>query len=238
MTKRLTTKLQLGNKPLLAIMVLIVVILGACNSKLGKSNIDEGVITYKITYLVSESENPLISLLPSQIKMYFKDDNVSMSIEGWMGIFKSSFIKISKKDQAITLLKMLNKKYYYECKTPGDFMGMSGYTKPIIEFDDLEKEILGYQCKHAIVTIEHANITFDIYYTNQIDVKNPNQHTLYEQIDGMLMEFQIEMNGIPMKLVATEIINTNVDDIHFEIPADYNCVDKEEIDKIFNSLTS
>ena len=77
---------------------------------------------YDITYLEDENENPIISLMPSQLDMSFKNNSVQMEVEGWMGVFKSSFKKNEPKNEAITLLKMMNKKYCYRSDNKHGFL--------------------------------------------------------------------------------------------------------------------
>ncbi len=222
----------------LVMALLLIMLLNGCKGVFKSHSADEGVIKYKITYLKNQDENPLISLLPDHLNMYYKDNNVAMIVEGWMGIFKSSFIKKAETCEAVTVLKMLNKKYYYRIVTADAFMGMSGYKSPKITFDDKQKTVLGKTCKHAIVAIDSINLVFDIYYTHDIAIENPNKHTLYEAIPGVLMEFQLEMNGIPMRLEASEIMDVEVDNQVFEIPEGYEEVTKEKIDEMFASLSS
>jgi len=47
----------------------------------------EGIIHYELQYLESEDENPIISLLPTEMDIEFKDNFSHQKVEGWMGIF-------------------------------------------------------------------------------------------------------------------------------------------------------
>ena len=153
-----------------------------------------------------------------------------------MGVFKSSFIKNEPKNEAITLLKMMNKKYCYRSDNKKGFLGFSGYSGAVIEFDDEVKTIIDFECKHAKVEVKDKNISFDIYYTDEIKIDNPNKFTPFSEVPGVLMEFQIEINGIPMHLIASEIVECDISDKKFEVPNDYEDVPREELDKIFSSL--
>jgi hypothetical protein len=82
---------------------------------LGQSGIDEGSVRYKITYLQSEKENPIIGLMPGYLTMQFKNNSVRMDVEGWMGVFKSTFIRQYEQEKSVNLLKMMSKRYYYTC---------------------------------------------------------------------------------------------------------------------------
>lgn len=221
---------------LVTILVLSITMFNACKLKIGEKAISEGTMKYSITYLDDESKNPIISLMPSHLKMSFKNSSVLMEVEGWMGVFKTSFIKNDKSKEAITLLKMLNKKYCYRSYGSKGYLGFDANGEMLIEFDEEVKSILNYSCKHAKVTIPEKNLTYDIYYTEEIGIDNPNEFTPYEQIPGVLMEFQIEINGIPMYLIASEVNEIEVPDAVFDVPEEFEDVPREELEKIFSSL--
>ena len=159
-----------------------------------------------------------------------------MEVEGWLGIFKSSFIKNRNDSQAVTLLKMLNKKYCYRGQGKDGYIGFEAYDSIRIISDNITKNILGFECKHAKAILNSKNIEFDIYYTDKIKIKDPNKFTPYHNIQGVLMDFQIEMNGLPMHLTATEFKSVKINDKVFKIPEEYKDVEKQEIDKIFSSI--
>jgi GLPGLI family protein len=220
----------------IAFVGLFAFVFQACQIKKGEREISEGYMKYNITYLEDESTNPIISLMPSFLKMSFKNNSVLMEVEGWMGVFRSSYIKNGEKSESITLLKMMNKKYCYRNEGSNGFLGFPEYDSISIVFDDETKKILDFTCKHAKVKMPDKDLSYDVYYTNEIKIEKPNKHTFYAQIDGVLMEFQIEINGIPMHLIASELIESAIPDEVFQVPADFENMTKEELDKIFSSI--
>lgn len=221
-------------KWLIASVLLACAIVSGCSKSSCHKNIKEGSIKYKITYLSSEKENPIIGLLPSNITMKFKDDNVLLELEGWLGIFKSSFIKDNDQN-AYTLLKILNKKFLYISTAGEGFYGMEKPDNMQIEFDDITKDIIGFNCKHAIVTIPDI-CEFDVFYTTDIKIKNATANTPLNKIPGMLMEFRLNMNGIPMQVEATDYYDEKVPNTAFEIPDGYERVRRSQMDSIFNAI--
>jgi GLPGLI family protein len=216
-------------------LFVIISLLHSCDIDInGSKGITEGIIKYKITYLADENTNPVISLMPSFMNMSFKDNSVVMVVEGWMGIFKSTFIKNDK--NAITLLKILNKKYCYKSDKSGGFIGFSNLKNLEIKYDNETKKILDFECNHAIVNVVNTDISFDIYYTKDIDIDNPNKFTPFIDVPGVLMDFQIEVNGIPMHLSASEIIEKDIPDDVFKVPDDYDIVTEEELKNIFSEI--
>lgn len=221
-------------KWLIASALLACAIVSGCSKSSCHKNIKEGSIKYKITYLASEKENPIVGLLPTTITMKFKNDKVLLEMEGWLGIFKSAFIKDNSQN-ASTLLKILNKKYLYKSAPDEGYYGMKKPDNMDVAFDDSTKEIIGFSCKHAIITISDT-CEFDVFYTTDIKIKNATANTPLEMIPGMLMQFRLDMNGIPMQVEAAEFNNEKVPDTAFEIPEGYERVERYQMDSIFNMI--
>ena len=221
-------------KWLLAIAVLVCVIGYGCAKNGPRHNIREGAVKYKITYLKTEKENPIIGLLPSTIVMRFNHDKVLLEMEGWLGIFRSAFVKRGDKD-VYTLLKILSKKYLYISEPNEGYYGLRKPENMKIDFDEEEKQLIGFNCNHAKVSIADS-ISFDIYYTNEIKIKNAMANTPLDIIPGMPLDFRLEMNGIPMHLEAIEFIDEKVPNTIFDIPNGYERVERSQMDEIFNGI--
>ena len=227
-------KLYIRYKWLTITALLICALVVSCSKNDVGTQTQEGSIKFKITYLKSEKEYPIISLLPTTLQMRFKNDNVILDLEGWLGIFKSSFVK-NDKQQAYTLLKILNKRYLYTSKEGEGYYGINISEDAKIIYEDDTKEILGFKCRHAIVKLPN-NTSFDVYYTPKIKVRNPTVNTPLDKIPGMLMEFCLNMNGIPMRLEAVEFHSDKIPDTAFDIPVDYENVPRSQMDDIFYGI--
>jgi hypothetical protein len=222
-------------KQILFYAIAIILLVSSCKLGFRHKGITEGSIKYKITYIEDEQKNPIVSLLPEYITMTFKETEVLLSVEGWMGIFKSVFIK-DKDQNAITLLKILNKKYLYRSESGIGYYGLTRYDDMEVIFDDIEKKIIDFDCKHARVRIPARNLDFDVYYTNDIKINNPNANTPLYQIPGVLIEFKMEMNGILMHLEATEFSGQDVPEDFFKLPQGYKEVARAQMDSIFKEI--
>jgi len=74
---------------------------------------------------------------------------------------------------------------------------------PVVLFDSMDdmeiKEtnetmtIAGLNCKKAVITLPSSNLTFDVYYTNDIELKRPNQNNPYRLIEGVLVKFELQL---------------------------------------------
>lgn len=194
---------------------------------------DQGVITYELKYLEDEKDKPVISLLPTEMEFYYKNDNTCQKVEGWMSIFSIVGISDFKTGTKYALLKIMADKYMYKSNgsTAFGYDEMKGKT---IKFVDETKEIAGYKCKKAIV--KYKGDEFDVYYTDEINIKNPNWNNPYKEIKGVLMEYQISMFDIKTEIKAVKVENIEVDDNVFVVPDGYNEVTKQKMEDVINNL--
>ena len=104
-----------------------------------------------------------------------------------------------------------------------------------INFDNTEKNMIGFHCNHASVSIGDST-SFDVFYTTDIKISNATANTPLDKIPGMPMDFRLSMNGIPMHLEAIEFINEKISNKTFEIPEGYERVERSQMDEIFNGI--
>ena len=188
----------------------------------------EGVIHYELKYLDDENANPIITFLPNTMTYEFKNGKTIQKVEGWGGVFKMVGISNSQNDSVVALMKILGDKFLYRCKLGDDSFGYDPLDGLTIKYVDGTKMIAGYKCKKAIAT--HQGKEYELYYTEDIKIKDANWNTPYKNVKGVLMEYQISMFNIKTKITATEVEKIKVDDSEFDIPTDYTCVDKKKIE--------
>lgn len=195
---------------------------------------DEGVLTYDITYLEDEKQNPIITLLPTSMTYKFKENSYLQKVEGWMGIFSMAGISNVENGTHSALLKIMNEKYVYDGKSA---FGYNEYLGMEIEFVNETKMIAGFKCKKANINFKDGEFeNFSIYYTDEFKVTDPNFFNPFKTIPGVCMEYRYEMFGITTSLIATKFENIEVEDEDFIVPAGYNRVSKEEMEEVINNL--
>jgi hypothetical protein len=199
-------------------------------------NQPQGVIEYSVAYISNKSGIPT-NFLPKKAILKFKAHKSITSIDGFMGMFCFSNICDFRKYTNTMILKVMDKKYFY----PG-----SKYEPPFffdsikninIEFVNETKIIAGLLCKKAIISYKNPNQTpLEVYYTEQIRIKNPNKSTPFNQINGVLIQFNIQMSNIEMHLLATRYHNENISDELFKIPKEYRKVSREKMAGVLTKL--
>lgn len=198
---------------------------------------NQGVITYKVTYLKSDLKNMSTSLLPKVMVQKFRHHMSINTIEGFFGRFTLSNVSDGKKHTNTTLLKILGKGYMYSgpsgeygcCFDP--FVGM------VISFSDQTKMVAGYQCKLALATFPGIRPdTFNVWYTQELGIENPNVNNPFSAIDGVLLEFNLHLKNLELRLEAEKVEHTSVPWSEFEVPDGYKECSKQKMEDILNAL--
>lgn len=228
--KQVLTSIANSQRILLAIIIFSCY---GCQNFLYKSN-NEGSIEYKITYPPEATQdNFLAPFMPTKMLMNFKNDITVSEIKIGIGLMSVSYIADPKAKKLITLLQVANKKYalILDSTQVNEQLNKSPELKII--FSNETKTIAGFKCNKATVT-DSDNVSYDVYYTKDIKVKNPNWDLPLKKIDGVMLEYQIKQNNILMKLTATNVNGREVDDKIFDIPSDYKIVSKAEMPEVFS----
>lgn len=183
---------------------------------------------------MDENDIMLASMMPKSMKMKFKDNNTVSELKTGAGVFQTKFINQSKEKKLIHLVKMVNSKYGLILDSAEIY---DSYAKKVdgmrIEKTQETKEIAGYKCYRAKVTFNHPENNFDIYYTNDIKIKSPNWCTPFHEIDGVLMEYQLENYNILMRLTAENVSEQDIEESEFKMPDDYEEISQDEMEEKF-----
>ncbi len=217
------------------IIFIIVSFLLSCDEYSKRNSINEGVIVYHITYLDDEKDNPLITLLPTKMVVKFKNNNTASIIEGFFGTFKIVFVSNLEKGTNMSIFRIMDKKYIYSSDTSSPAIGYKKMKKTNIKNIEGTKKIAGYSCKKAEITYSDNSKSY-VYYTDRIGIEQPNNNNPYKHINGVLMEFKVNMVGVNMKFKAKKISTAKIDNSIFDIPKDYKVMTKTDIEKTISGF--
>ena len=193
---------------------------------------EEGEIEYKISYPKMDKKNFMLDFMPRKMVMKFKEDVYSTNLSAGMGMFRSSFICDQNNNQFIQQVKLINKKYALQLDGDGIKKSISKNPSFTVEHTTEIKNILGYNCKKAIVTVNNEKQdAFTVYYTDKIGLKTPNWCNEFADIDGVMLEYQYEKYDVCMRFTASKIEFKEIDDAEFEISKDYKLISEPEMDK-------
>ena len=216
---------------------IILFVLNACKTDVFSGKLDEGTIEYDMIYLQSEKENPIISLLPTTMILKIKDNKSIQKIEGWMGVFQMAGIARRDENYKAAYLKIMGEKYVFETTMDGPAFGFDEYPKMKLVPSDSTKIICGYKCKAYDVFLNDSSAAaFTIYYTNEIKLDNANCNNPFNEVKGVLLEYKMKFQRIPIHIKAKKVINEEIPDDEFVVPAGYKKVSKEKIQEVINNL--
>jgi hypothetical protein len=212
-------------------------ILTTCKKGAYEENYETGLIEYRINYLENELTQISPSLLPKKMKLEFSPNHATNTIEGFMGFFKLSNHTNFRHKKCITLLEVLNKKYVFKGRKGESMCCFDQNPDMEIEYTDEVKEIAGLSCKKAIVSLPGKSDTFSIYYTNEISISKPNSTNPYNQIDGVLMDFQLKLAYLKMQFTAEKFMpGQNSRSREFTVPDNCLEVSREQMTYIIERL--
>jgi hypothetical protein len=222
-------------KPLLIAFASCLYILGVTScSNNDEKFLSEGSIEYDAT-LVDQS-NPMVGLAPNKMTIKFKENKSCAEMSAGMGLFSTTFISDPDKKTLTQLVKVLNKKFSLIQNETEIKKENEQYPMTITPLKD-KKVIAGYNCEKAHVKVEdETGSEFFIYYTKDLNIKNPNFANPFASIDGVLMEYQMKKFGLEMRFTAKSVKGDDVDESCFELPADYKPVSMDEMNELFLGL--
>lgn len=207
----------------------------SCKDKGGKY-IDQGEIHYNIDYHGNFGVPK--EALPRNLVVSFKQDKILFEMTG---LGNSGIMNLSNPEKGIydTYFSFFVKKYYYAAKPGETFPGFEAMKGMSIRKTSKTAVICGYNCKNAEVTFESGNgKVYEIWYTNEIKIKNPNASTPFSEIDGVLLSFFFIMGPSELHFTAETIYNKELPDEIFNRKDEYVRVTRENITDFMNRLLS
>jgi hypothetical protein len=216
---------------------LIVLVSYSCREKGGKY-IDQGEIHYNIDY-ISGSGTISIDYKPKTLVVSFKQDKLLFELLSPIG--NQGITNVVNPDNKVydTYLNMIGFRYYY-AGTPGEihpgFKSMEGMS---LKKTSRTTIICGYNCKNAEVTFpSNRNKIYNIWYTDEIKVKNSNASTPFSNIDGVLMSFYFIFGKSEMKFDAESVYQKDISDKAFERRTKFRPVSREMMDKFLTDMVN
>jgi hypothetical protein len=214
-----------------------VFIISSCGKNRGRF-LNEGEIHYDVQYEGQVTKMPH-EIMPKNLVVSFKDDNIMYELISPLG--NSGIINLSNPSKEIydTYLSLFTIKYFYSSK-PGElypgFEAMRG-----IEIKKTSKTAVkcGFTCKNAEVTFpfDRSKI-YNVWYTDEIPVKNPNASTPFYQIDGVLMSFFFFIGHSEFHFEAQNIYKKEIPDKTFDRKEKFKKVSKSDINRFINKMVS
>ena len=192
----------------------------------------KGVITYKITVEGSGVTDEMKTMMPKTMTMTIKGNKARSEMIMSMG----KTISISNGDDktAITLMDMMGQKIAIQSNYEEIMKEMADSPEAKVEVTGETKEIAGYVCKKALVTIPEEDMEIIVYFTEELGTSALNfDNPQFKDINGVMLEFEMPNESFSMHFTAVTVEKKNVDDSEFTIPEGYQIKTKEELKGMF-----
>ncbi len=195
----------------------------------------EGTITYSLEYKDLPAEMAaMAAMLPDEMVSRIKGDKTRMEQSMGMGMSQVT-ISNTKTESGTLLMDMMGKKMAVEMnKEELEKMNPEkAAQKPEFKYiSGEEKEVAGYKCKKAIVSLEGVG-EMVVYYTEELPA-GANQQ--YEGLKGFPLEYTMDSGQFKVMVTATEVKTEKLDNSLFEIPDGFEKLTFEEFQKAMGGM--
>ena len=194
------------------------------------NTMQQGHIIYDISYPYLDSNDIGLNLLPSEMTLTFKGDQYKAESVGGMGLFAAGFISNNKEKTMDYTMKIISAKYASRFTEKGIKRFHSDFPSYRLVELDSTRTIAGLEC-NATQVLFYNNVISDyiIWHTQQIQLKNSNWCSPFPAIPGVLMEYQVQQQGLVLKMKAKTIEADSVTLDHFKVPLDFKIVSNQTL---------
>lgn len=209
------------------------ILLSSCSQKIENDDgnaLEQGQIIYDISYPYLDSNDIGLNLLPSEMTLTFRGDQYSTESIGGMGLFAAGFISNNKEKTMDYFMKIISAKYVSRFTGKGIKRFHNDFPSYRLVELDSTRTIAGTEC-NATQVLFYNNVVSDyiIWHTQQIQLKNSNWCSPFPAIPGVLMEYQVQQQGLVLKLKAKTIEADSVSLDHFKVPLDFKIVSNQAL---------
>jgi GLPGLI family protein len=179
----------------------------------------EGKIVYKMSYsdLTPEMQQAE-GMLPKQQTIWIKGNK--SRFEQNMVQVSSVVISDSDNGTSIILMDMMGQKYKLDIAKGELDQMIRDQSEPVVKYVDGTKEIAGYTCKKAEITMDGFDKTATFWYTEKIPpVMVKGMEAL--KLKGMFMAYTASTQGMTISIEVTSVEKQAVSDDKFVAPDGY-----------------
>ena len=196
----------------------------------------QGTIEYNINYIENNTVGVPEHILPKKMVVTFNDKFVMQRIDGLMGLFSIFHIACNDEKTNNTYLKVGPYKYTYTGSPEEMAAGFGYYKEKAVVAEEGNYRIAGLDARKArIANSGSYDESYSVFYSDDFPVPGINKFNPYKDIEGILLDFRLEINGLKMHLVAKETSFSEVDEKIF-FPEDYHSISRKQMDDLITAL--
>ena len=218
-------------------VILIFVILTIAGCKRFRempAEMEGNYILYRVEYLEEKAGDIPTDLLPKKMEAYYTKNHVATHIDGFLGQFSLVQIANLRKRTVTTMLSFFGNKIYHTGQRGELPVGIHPLEDAEIMHSSDTLHLSGVPAFKA--TVHTSGRSYDIYYTREIDIRDPNITTPYPSIEYVLCDFQVQLSQLKMRLIMEDHQEKTIDTSVFNIPEEYREVSHATMEQIINNL--
>ena len=187
-----------------------------------------GTITYEVIPEKLELNTPKKLSLPAQVQASYFDFYTKFN-------YKTEQQDVVLYDDGInqsSILFVKTGKQEYAVQSNNEEIIKSLAKFPSIKLSETTemKEICGYKCKKVLITSDKT--VTEAYITNELNIPNPNWHSQYAEIKGVLLEYTVIKDNFRLRYIAINIKPQKFFASDFKLPQGVETITQAELNKI------
>ncbi|WP_158640620.1 DUF4412 domain-containing protein [Anseongella ginsenosidimutans] len=187
----------------------------------------EGTVEYGVQVEAKDLSPEMQSMMPREFTIYLKDPHTRLEIQTAM----SEIIVLgdNEKNSAVTLMSILGNKMAVKTDSAQVNEALEQLGAYEIRYIDEKKEILGYDCRKALIIREASSDTSELWYTKELlPVYVPGNQFLPKG-DWFPMQVHSKQNGVNTTITVQSIDQGPLEESLFEIPEGYKMIEQDAV---------
>jgi hypothetical protein len=213
-----------------------------CGQDILHRKVKEGTIEYALSFPEYDPNGLMANMLPEKTTLAFTPDMQLAELSAGMGVFKTTMVAHSDSKELDYHLSVMSKKLVSNLQ-PKDLHLFNSESEPLtILYTGQVDTVAGYPCKKAIAIFpELAQPEVELWYTDRIEMNDPNWFGPFSEIPGVLLRYEMVQHGMRMRLDATAVTPGPVDRGRFAQKPEYQSVPPEtlhaELEEVLGTFT-
>ncbi|MFZ1685924.1 MAG: hypothetical protein WAU70_00765 [Flavobacteriales bacterium] len=203
----------------------VILLANGCGSGLLQQKLTEGVIEYALSFPDYDPNGLMAGMLPERTTLTFSENQQVAELSAGMGVFHTSMAANNDSKQMDYHLSVLSKKLVSHLAEKDMALFNKEEAAMAIIWTNETDTIAGFPCKKAIAVYDDVDQPeIELWYTDRIEMKDPNWFGPFKQIPGVLLRYSVVQYGMRMHLDATSITPGAVDMTKFDVKTDHESV--------------
>lgn len=234
MTQRLS---HMNSTLRFALMAGTMALFSSCGSSEGTvpDGITEGTIVFEVTYPDMEPDNVMLTMLPEELEMKFKDNKIKSTFKAAAGIVELDIISDANTYTLMNTVKLFGDRYVLKTDKNSGYKVGRVFADLTVKESEERADLAGVSVQKCQLSDKDGQLNSDVWVTSHLNIKDPNWFTGYEKVTTMLMDYTVEQYGIVMHLKAKSISADPISDEEFVIHPDCKELSQKEFDELILS---